>query len=523
MPWAYLLAILTIVACLGYGLGLARLVRIAVNLGDAGILGLLCFAILGCAIHFFSALSLTVQMATLSVGIALAAILSRDLIRQCKQNPVAVFVGFSAFSHRQALTFYDTGLYHLQTFMWNSQFPITLGLGNLHGRLAFNSTLFLIAPLDDRAGLGWISNLAVLVFVLMSCYARLALVTRQSVAFWFLTLAVITLALWPQELFWAGVLNADGFAAILVVYWFSILICYGARQQADVVLLFLTAAFAVTVKLSTAPLMLLALGIVWINRKTADVRRYPAIAIVGMLFGLWVARGFLLSGCAVYPVPQTCIAGLPWSVSRAQAAYELLGIKSWARTPHRIDYDNVMGNWTWVPAWTVRTLEDWSARLLLVGAVAGSLSALFGTRVSRTVLAAAGALCICLAYWFFTAPDVRFGSGYLAAAGILGLSIACAAYFAHFQRGDFVHRLTIEAIVVSMLIGAAGLKKLGNTWTIKNFPAFVMMTAPGGKSIWVPQARLPDPRNETVDQCWDHQLPCTPYFHPEALERVRWR
>jgi hypothetical protein len=228
---AYLLAILTIVACLGYGLGLARIFRISGNLGDAGVLGLLSLAILGCVIHFFAALSATVQMVTLGAGIALAAVFWRDLIQQCKQNPVSIFVGLSAFLHRQAFTFYDTGLYHLQTFLWNSQFPITPGLGNLHGRLAFNSTLFVIAPLDDRAGIGWISNLVLLVFVLMSCYARISSVARQSAEFWFLTAATLVLALAPAELYWAGVLNGDGFAAMLVVYWFSVLLSFPAQPS----------------------------------------------------------------------------------------------------------------------------------------------------------------------------------------------------------------------------------------------------------------------------------------------------
>ncbi len=514
MPLAYLLAILTIVACLGYGLGLGRLVGIAGNIGDAGVLGLLCFAILGCTIHFFSALALTAQMTTVGLGIGLAAIFGRDLVKLCKENPVSIFVGFSAFLHRQAFTFYDTGLYHLQTFMWNSQFPITLGVGNLHGRLAFNSTLFLIAPLDDRAGIGWISNLVVLVFVLMSCYSRLTLMMRNSVEFWFLTLAIITLALWAQELSWVGVLNGDGFAAILVVYWFSVVISCSVRREADVGLLLLTAAFAVTVKLSAAPLLMLAILMVWLRRKAADFRLFAAMGVAVVLLGLWMTRGLLLSGCAVYPLPQSCIGKFPWAVSRAQAAYELLGIKSWARTPHRVDYANVMGNWTWVGAWTARSLQDWSARLLVFGGVAGFLSLLLGARVSRLVASAAAAVSICLAYWFFSAPDVRFGSGYLAAAGILGLSIACAAYFGRFHSSDFARRLTIEAIVVSMLIGAAALTKFGNSWQVKDTPAFVMMTAPGGKPVWIPQV---------VDQCWDHQLPCTPYFNGEALQRVRWR
>jgi hypothetical protein len=118
MALAYLLAILTVVACLGYGLGLARIVGIKanLNLGDAGVLGLLSLACLGCVIHFFAALSVMVQMATLGAGIALAAVFWRDLARQCQENPVSIFVGFSAFLHRQAFTFYDTGLYHLQTF-----------------------------------------------------------------------------------------------------------------------------------------------------------------------------------------------------------------------------------------------------------------------------------------------------------------------------------------------------------------------------------------------------------------------
>ncbi len=326
---AYLLAILTIVACLGYGLGLARIFGIKANLGDAGVLGLLSLAGLGCVIHFFAALSIVVQIATLGAGTALAAIFWRDLAQLCKENPVSIFVGFSAFLHRQAFIFYDTGLYHLQTFLWNSQFPITPGLGNFHGRLAFNSTLFVIAPLD-ATGIGWISNLVLQVFVLMSCYARIQRVARQSAEFWFLTVATLILALAPAELYWSGVLNGDGFAAMLIVYWFSVLLSFSDQIRTNLILLLLTAAFAITVKLSTAPLLILTLGVLWLQRKAADLRLRAPIALAGALLGVWLIRGIVLSGCAVYPVTQTCFAQLPWAVSRPLVAYELLGIKSWA-------------------------------------------------------------------------------------------------------------------------------------------------------------------------------------------------
>jgi hypothetical protein len=140
---------------------------------------------------------------------------------------------------------------------------------------------------------------------------------------------------------------------------------------------------------------------------------------------------------------------------------------------------------------------------------------LAGVRVSRLVGATFGALGLCLAYWFWSAPDVRFGSGYLAAAGILGLSVACAAYF---HETDLFRRLALEAVAVSVLLGISALAQSGNTWTMENRSVFALRTAPGGKSIWV---TVSDRGGSS--HCWDHPLPCTPYFEPEKLKRIRWR
>ena len=44
---------------------------------------------------------------------------------------------------------FDTGLYHLPTIRWLESFPIVPGLGNLHGRFAFNCSYFLYVALLD--------------------------------------------------------------------------------------------------------------------------------------------------------------------------------------------------------------------------------------------------------------------------------------------------------------------------------------------------------------------------------------
>ena len=48
--------------------------------------------------------------------------------------------------------YYDTGLYGAQAVRWISAYPVMPGLANVHGRLGFNSSVFLcVAALDQGA------------------------------------------------------------------------------------------------------------------------------------------------------------------------------------------------------------------------------------------------------------------------------------------------------------------------------------------------------------------------------------
>src|SRR5271154_2061436 len=169
-----LLALCAGVASVGYGSALARFLRIHPNLGDRGILGLFFFGFLGCILHFVVALSTPVQAVVLAGGVLLAAVLRRDIRSDASLSLVGA-TGLCIFVllHPQALSNYDVGLYYLQTFKWNREFPVTVGIGNLHGRLAFNSILFLIAPLTDRIEIGWVTNLLAVTFLMLSLWARL--------------------------------------------------------------------------------------------------------------------------------------------------------------------------------------------------------------------------------------------------------------------------------------------------------------------------------------------------------------
>src|SRR5271157_5842477 len=52
---------------------------------------------------------------------------------------IAIWIAILSMS---SPTIFDDGLYHFNSIRWLNEYPIVLGLGNLHSRLAFNQSFF---------------------------------------------------------------------------------------------------------------------------------------------------------------------------------------------------------------------------------------------------------------------------------------------------------------------------------------------------------------------------------------------
>src|ERR1022692_4150989 len=132
---------------LGIGSVLARFLQISPSLGELGILGLIGVAIAGSVVHLLVPISGFVQLTFLAFGV-FSAIACRRQIRASLTWPawVGLIGGFviAGWTLQSPSLTYDDGLYYLQTIKWIQEFPIVVGLGNLHGRLAYNSQDFII-------------------------------------------------------------------------------------------------------------------------------------------------------------------------------------------------------------------------------------------------------------------------------------------------------------------------------------------------------------------------------------------
>ena len=521
---AFLLVLCAAIAALGYGSQLSKLLRIDPNLGDRGILGLFTFGLLGCLLNFFTAISPGIHFAILAVGVLLAGIRAAQLRNSRIIWAAAVVIFLYVLTRPHFQLNYDSGLYYFQTLRWIRSFSIVPGLGNLHGRFGFNLGIFLIAAVVDQDGIGWVSNLLVVLFVLVSLFIRIRKVIanhRSSVEFWVLLLAILAFIEDRYVRSWYGVMNGDLFSAALIVYWTCVAlgVSESSHLPTEIAVLMLSAALAAFSKTSALPLLLPAFALTWMHRKLVPAATlWRAATFAGLILGLWMLRGLTLSGCALYPMSATCITSLPWAESERAIAGESGSMRFWQR-PGQGDIAKVIKDGTRLRHWIDATRNDRFLKLLIIFAPLGLISALLRRRLrgqpayGPLPLVVAAGLTGCLLLWFLTAPDPRFGEGFILSAALLGGAVTFAACFDQPRFTAYVPAVILAAWALHIAIGVRNRVPrdyLG--WELPVVPTYEF-TDDRGNRIFVARHG---------DQCWNHPLPCTPYFDLPGLSKVRW-
>jgi hypothetical protein len=244
------------------------------------------------------------------------------------------------------LTNWDDGLYHLQAVEWAGKYAVVPGIANLLGPLAFNNASFLYDAMLDS---GWwkdrgfhLAN-GVLVFVLLlRCglsAARFASRREGDPAgrhlFGFILLAPLLNAVRNGELASYSTdipSNMMLFAAAGLMYE---LLDSGAllTDAYSVVSLTILLSSTICLKLSSAVFAGVAISVVIFLSWKSGVSlgsRYKAVAKVSLIAAAfvlpWMARGVMLSGYPLYPVP---LAGFPVSwrapLEHTYAEYAYIG------------------------------------------------------------------------------------------------------------------------------------------------------------------------------------------------------
>lgn len=429
---------------------------------------------------------------------------------------------------------YDSGLYHIQAIRWIEKYGVLPGLGNVHGRFAFNPATFVLSAGSTfhqcwGASIYAVNVAATGVFGAYLLHRIVQTVSWAKLAFY----AILFFLFLKSFVLQVSSPTPDILAALLPCY---VLLWVLERELGLVKPIFeeyfsiiWIIFFAFTVKLNTAPTGLLLVYLLYQYRSTISLRYLVLVFAMGLSAAFpWLLRNIYLSGYLVYPIASTQLGNLDWAIPLENVIDERNWIYSWARLPGR-DWHEVLplSFAQWFGQWFVALHIVYKASfiLALLSPIIMSLlfvyyrkKSIFALSLLAVWLVAWGGFC----FWFYTAPDFRFGGAFIWLTCLLPLW-----WFSGKQNQFYLHQMRsvmLFALSLSMLYyGQNAARRLtGYEWSeyalvplrieAKHKNGFVKFDTQkvNGLPVLVPSGD---------NRCFDTSLICTPCFNPTLMLR----
>lgn len=418
----------------------------------------------------------------LPAGIVLARVFKKEFVPSIRQglnlHPMAIFLLLVSLLVILVMSSWkiihpDTLGYHAQLIQWAEKHKAIPGLVHLNTRYGLQSYWFLGSALFSFKFLGSPAllylNVAVLSwFLLFVIYKINSYFVRKEKSdpqlFFWILLFGFSFWSYTQIRLMATSASPDFFAVLLI--WAAFYYFMGKNQveeNSHTSIIYHTALFcgtAITVKLFALPLILLVgLLLLFLLRQKKINQAAVVSGIILLTIVPYLIRNVIASG---YPLFPSAIGGqaVDWRLDEATThkiadyvtAYSRTGISDVDAIPK----DNLpvkVGEW--IPAWwRILSLAD---KFLLCFLLISLLVSLFKfNKYRKAPLPTMITLGICflgLLFWFFKAPDPRFGYGYLLAfIGILLSTTSTSFLFAGYRKAAFLFQLLFGMILLSYAV-----------------------------------------------------------------------
>ena len=370
---------------------------------------------------------------------------------------------FTAYGTSRGYMAYDTALYHAQAIRWIEEYGVVKGLGLFHCRFAYNSASFALSALFSGSflpiePLHTVSGYFVLLLSLELTELPKAIACRKVRFPDILRMGIIY---YYSVAFRQMVAPASDFPATVTVIYlvlqFAYLIDEKEENTTPYSLLCVLAVYAVTLKLSAGLFILLTIYSIIRMIQKKESKRIPFYIGVGVLILIpFLIRGVLISGWLLYPSTSIDLFDVAWKIPKEAALADMAEIQKWGRNLQYVT-EPVNGTFGWVKSWFL--FQNSLVKMMLLLDVAGLF---FGTvgiilsvirkkaELSYVVLFVT--LYISTAYWFLSAPLVRYGYAYV----ILPFLVAFGYYLGKWEKG-FPILLTFCILFILYKMTAVGI------------------------------------------------------------------
>ncbi len=331
----------------------------------------------------------------------------------------------------------DTSTYHALSIHFIEDYGIIPGLGNLMGNFAYNSTwlplcalfsLKFVSPLSLH-GLNGLLAAAIGIYALerlLGCRRRTHHVADMLSAASLFYLVVV-----------ACVLQSPATDQPAMLFSLYLLLRFAEETETHppvspalvhrLALISIGCVFTATLKLSAAPVALLALSCAVILIRKKEWKRIALYISCGILVLVpYIARNFFLSGYLVYPFPAIDLFNVDWKIPLERVIIDSDQIKVYGRALYENELVTLPAS-QWLPIWW--EAQEAYEKLLVTSCFASMLGWLLialqkklnGRRLNPYLFLMEATCSGCLLFWFATAPWVRFGLAYLLAIPALFL------------------------------------------------------------------------------------------------------
>jgi len=340
---------------------------------------------------------------------------------------VFVIVCLGAYASWQGQA--DTDFYHAQIIRWYNEYGTPPGLGNLHSRLAFNSSWHSLAALfdngiwDNRSA--WIMPSLSFFGIILYFLHELFFCCKNGIKLYGLCilawtgLKIVGSAAAEPTLYYDTPVHIINAVIVLEAYY--LLSGYvrnlSKKETYDVAILLMFSVSAFMIKpIGAVSLLfsgLLTLYLLIRNEKHSVSSWFIVYIPAFCAFAIWVTKNIFLSGYPLYPLP---ILALPFDFtmpfSLAESNYKV--ILAWARMPGP-GYSQSLENgfFYWFIPWLHHELIAFLA-LAVFPSVCSILFWFLVVRYAKMKKAIYFFIWtfLSIVYWFITAPNLRFGDGF---------------------------------------------------------------------------------------------------------------
>jgi len=444
---------------------------------------------------------------------------------------------------------YDSGLYHLTSVRWATSFPVVPGLGNLHGRLAFNSSHFLYLALLQVGP--WINksyhfangvlNLVLIMQILLSgvkLFKGNSELKFYHIYYVLFSVPIVMKTIKPDSspdivIFILGIVLTAKFLYFLENKD-SVNNTVDGETEYTIFVIASLFILGVTIKLSFFALgitIFLFAIIIWLKKyiksqgKAVDKKLFIWLGgciVAGLV--VWMIRGIILSGYIAYP---STFGAFPveWRIPYASVVDQANWVRGWARMPG-VHWNDVLGNWDWIKPW-MQSFKGYKFEAIIplyisfIGIISIILILLQkcikkkNYEMPKIMWLFLLPPVISITFWFFTAPAIRFAGANFWLLGAGSIIFALISY-----NSD---KLPNKKILFVMLFASICIlyrylpykdliltsDKIAYFYHIPKVALKKDITS-SGLVIFLP---------ERGDQCWDAPLPCTPYMNSDLRLR----